>query len=77
MRLIAKQNGYEIWAQFDQSAQVYELFFDREGESFTGWNVDSLKDAAVAEATGVFSSLPKFIQNASKISELTPVYGIL
>lgn len=48
MRLIAKQNGYEIWAQFDQSAQVYELFFDREGESFTGWNVDSLKDAASA-----------------------------
>ena len=48
MKFIAKQNGYEIWAQFDQSAQVYELFFDREGESFTGWEVDSLKDAVVA-----------------------------
>lgn len=48
MKLIAKQNGYEIWAKFDHSAQVYELFFDREGEAFTGWNVDSLKDAAVA-----------------------------
>ena len=48
MKLIAKQNGYEIWAQFDQSAQVYELFFDCEGESFTGWNVDSIKDAAAA-----------------------------
>jgi len=48
MKLISKQNGYEIWAQFDQTAQVYELFFDNEGESYTGWNVDSLKDAAVA-----------------------------
>lgn len=48
MRLIAKQKGYEIWAQFDQTAQVYELFFDREGESYTGWNVDSIKDAAAA-----------------------------
>lgn len=48
MRLITKKQGYEIWAQFDQTAQVYELFFDREGENYTGWCVDSLKDAAVA-----------------------------
>jgi len=48
MRLIARQKGYEIWAQFDQTAQVYELFFDCDGESYTGWNVDSLKDAAAA-----------------------------
>jgi hypothetical protein len=48
MKLIAKQSGYEIWAQFDQSAKVYELFFDNEGESYTGWCVDSLKDATAA-----------------------------
>lgn len=48
MRLIAKQKGVEIWAQFDQTAQVYELFFDEEGETFTGWNVDSIKDAQTA-----------------------------
>ena len=48
MKLIAKRNGYEIWARFDQTAQVYELFFDNEGESFAGWTVDSLKDAAAA-----------------------------
>lgn len=48
MKLISKQNGYEIWAQFDQTAQVYELFFDNKGESYTGWYVDSLKDAAAA-----------------------------
>ena len=48
MKLIAKQKGREIWAQFDQSAQVYELFWDNEGESYTGWAVDSLKDAAAA-----------------------------
>lgn len=45
MTLITKKHGFEIWAQFDQSAQVYELFFDREGESFTGWAADSLTDA--------------------------------
>lgn len=60
MRLIAKKQGYEIWAQFDQQAHVYELFFDREGESYTGWSVDSLKDAAaavdyiLAEVTSLF-----------------------
>lgn len=48
MTLITKIKGYEIWAQFDQSAQVYELFFDNEGETYTGWYVDSLKDAKVA-----------------------------
>jgi len=48
MTLIAKRGGYEIWAQFDQTAQVYELFFDNEGESYTGWNADSIKDAKAA-----------------------------
>lgn len=48
MRLIVKKNGIEIWAQFDQDAQVYELFFDKEGQTYTGWNVDSIKDAQVA-----------------------------
>jgi len=36
-----------------------------------------MKFKTEVEATEVFSGLPKFIQNASKISELTPVYGIL
>ena len=45
MTLITKKSGYEIWADFDQCLQAYELFFDREGESFTGWMADSLKDA--------------------------------
>jgi len=48
MKLIAKQSGYEIWARFDQDAKVYELFFDCNGESYTGWCVDSIKDAAAA-----------------------------
>ena len=38
---------------------------------------DRLKFKTEAEAADVFSGLPKFIQNASKISELTPIYGIL
>lgn len=48
MTLIAKRNGREIWAQFDQTAQVYELFFDDQGETYTGWCVDSLADAKAA-----------------------------
>lgn len=48
MTLITKKHGYEIWAQFDQTAQVYELFFDNNGESYTGWSVDSIKDAQAA-----------------------------
>ena len=48
MRLITKQGKIEIWAQFDKSAQVYELFFDKEGETYTGWCVDSIKDAVLA-----------------------------
>jgi len=48
MRLITKKKGIEIWAEFDQSAQVYELFFDNEGQTYTGWAVDSIKDALVA-----------------------------
>jgi hypothetical protein len=47
-KLILKKNGYEIWAKFDQEAKVYELFFEKECESYTGWAVDSLKDAESA-----------------------------
>jgi hypothetical protein len=32
----------------NNKAQVYELFFDQECESYTGWAVDSLKDAKKA-----------------------------
>ena len=50
MRLIMKKKGIEIWAEFDQSVQVYELFFDNEGQTYTGWAVDSIKDALDASA---------------------------
>ena len=48
LTLISARKGYEMWAKFDQSAQVYEIFFDQECESYTGWAVDSLKDAKKA-----------------------------
>jgi hypothetical protein len=50
MTLITTKKGYVIWARFDHEAQVYELFYDREGETYTGWAVDSLKDAKAASA---------------------------
>lgn len=48
MRLIAKKQGREIWAHFDHTAEVWELFFDSNGETYTGWACDSLKDAKAA-----------------------------
>lgn len=46
MYFITKKSHVEVWAQFDHTAQVYELYFDQEGRSFTGWLADSIKDAA-------------------------------
>ena len=48
LTLINASSGWEMWARFDQDAQVYEIFFDQECESYTGWAVDSLKDAMKA-----------------------------
>jgi len=48
--LISARKGYEMWAQYDESAQVYEIFFDQECESYTGWAVDSLDEARKAVA---------------------------
>ena len=48
LTLINASKGWEMWAKFDESAQVYEIFFDQECESYTGWSVDSLKDAKKA-----------------------------
>jgi hypothetical protein len=48
LTLISARKGWEIWAKFDHDAKVYELFFDQECESYTGWAVDSLKDAKKA-----------------------------
>jgi hypothetical protein len=43
--LITSKHGYEIWARWDKDAQVYELFFEQECESYTGSVADNLKDA--------------------------------
>ena len=48
LTLINASKGWEIWAKYDHDAQVYELFFDQECETYTGWAVDSLKDAKSA-----------------------------
>lgn len=48
LTLISARKGWEMWAKFDHDAQVYEIFFDQECESYTGWAVDSLNDAKKA-----------------------------
>lgn len=48
MTLILKTPRIQIWAQFDHTAQVYELFYDDQGQTYTGWCVDSLVDAKAA-----------------------------
>lgn len=44
MTLICKRKGYEIWAAFDESAQVWELFFDADGVSYAGC-ADTIREA--------------------------------
>lgn len=34
--LLTQDNGTEIWIQFDESAEVFELFTERECESYIG-----------------------------------------
>jgi len=46
MNFILKHKGYEVWANFDDSARVYELFFDENAEVYVGV-VDSLAEARV------------------------------
>ena len=37
MELVEKfAKGYEAYAQFDESAQVFEIFTDKEGEGYIG-----------------------------------------
>ncbi len=45
LTLISARRGYEMWAKYDEEAQVYEIFFDQECESYTGHSVDSLAEA--------------------------------
>lgn len=46
MRLLAKHEdlGCEVWIHFDESAEVYELFTDSEGEGYIGC-ADTVKEA--------------------------------
>jgi hypothetical protein len=43
-KLIAMKRRYEVWAKWDKSAQVYELFTESECESYIGC-ADNLADA--------------------------------
>lgn len=48
MILVKRKNKTEVWAQFDEEAQMYELFYDEDGQSYTGWCVDTMKEARAA-----------------------------
>lgn len=55
MQLITKKRvgcvHVEVWAQYDPTAEVYELFFDKEGQTYTGWYVDTISEALAAAST--------------------------
>lgn len=36
MRKILEKHGYEVWAKWDATAEVYELFNDREDGAYIG-----------------------------------------
>jgi hypothetical protein len=44
MILLAQRRGRKIYAQLDQTAEVWELFFDTDGEGYAGY-ADSLGEA--------------------------------
>jgi hypothetical protein len=44
MILLAQRHGRKIYAQHDQTADVWELFFDTDGEGYAGY-ADSLGEA--------------------------------
>lgn len=43
---IYASNGYEVWAKYDKSAELYELFTDKDGVGYVGCS-DTLEEADV------------------------------
>jgi hypothetical protein len=60
MQLIAKKRSHEIWAHYSPYYKVWELYFDKEKETYTGWTVDTLSDAKKAAAS-IFGMLDLYI----------------
>lgn len=44
MKRIANRNGFEVWAHFDRTAKVYELFASEDGGDYVG-DADTLSQA--------------------------------
>lgn len=47
MQKIATAKGYEVWAQYDSSADVWELFASEDGDDYLGC-ADTLQEAREA-----------------------------
>ena len=44
MRKVLEKHGYEVWARWDATADVYELFNDRDDGAYIGF-AESLTEA--------------------------------
>ena len=44
MRKVLEKHGYEVWARWDDTAEVYELFNDRDDGAYIGF-AESLTEA--------------------------------
>mgnify|MGYP001590734322 CR=1 FL=1 len=51
--------GREVWAKFDQEAEVYELFASSDCDDYIGYSVDTMSEARIA-ATDYFNDCMSF-----------------
>ena len=65
MRKVLEKNGYEVWASWDATAEVYELFNDKEEGSCYVGVADTLAEAVIVAQWYVDEQLAEAKWNAS------------
>jgi hypothetical protein len=69
-------NSYKLEQQKMPKPEYFKLIKQLQFD-LKHYSKDKLKFKTEADAKKVFDSLPKFIQDVARVSEHTPVYGIL
>lgn len=64
MRKIVAKHGYEVWAKWDNTAEIYELFNDREGSAYIGC-ADTIEEAIPVGLWFIDEQLAESSWNAS------------
>jgi hypothetical protein len=64
MRKVFEKHGYEVWAKWDNTAEVYELFNDDEGSAYIGC-ADTIAEAIPVALGFIDEQLAEARWNAS------------